>query len=253
MGKIAILGGNHDVATCFLTKATERSCGRVALITGPMNQSIWRECKRQDIKILNAYGEPDFEDEVIDHINQLGITTVVLCWWPHIVKKIHKIPGVTVINTHPSYLPHNRGKNPYYWSIVDGTPFGVTIHKVDDGVDTGDILWQFKIEVQPTDTGESLYRSACQNMKYLLLTHLDEILDEDFPDGIKQDDSIATHHYAKDLLENEDLEVDQKLLEFIDDLRARTFYNHYSGRRIKIDGKTYRIHLELVEDYGKEN
>lgn len=49
------------------------------------------------------------------------------------------------INLHISYLPYNRGSSPNLWSALEGTPAGVSIHKIDSGVDTGDILLQ-KIE-----------------------------------------------------------------------------------------------------------
>lgn len=47
-----------------------------------------------------------------------------------------------VINMHISLLPWNRGSSPNIWSFIDGTPKGVTIHKVDASLDTGDILFQ---------------------------------------------------------------------------------------------------------------
>ncbi|OGZ27279.1 MAG: hypothetical protein A2427_01075 [Candidatus Nealsonbacteria bacterium RIFOXYC1_FULL_40_7] len=50
-----------------------------------------------------------------------------------------------IINLHISYLPYNRGSNPNFWSIVEQTPCGVTIHRVDQGLDTGPILSQIRI------------------------------------------------------------------------------------------------------------
>ena len=50
-----------------------------------------------------------------------------------------------IINLHISYLPYNRGTHPNFWSHYEGTPSGVTIHEIDDGVDTGPIINQKKI------------------------------------------------------------------------------------------------------------
>jgi methionyl-tRNA formyltransferase len=47
-----------------------------------------------------------------------------------------------IINLHISYLPWNRGASPNFWSFHDDTPKGVTIHFIDSGIDTGDILCQ---------------------------------------------------------------------------------------------------------------
>ncbi len=41
-----------------------------------------------------------------------------------------------LINLHISYLPWNRGKDPNFWSWIENTPKGVTIHRIDTGIDT---------------------------------------------------------------------------------------------------------------------
>lgn len=46
------------------------------------------------------------------------------------------------INLHISLLPYNRGAHPNFWAFHDQTPHGVTIHHIDGGVDTGDIIVQ---------------------------------------------------------------------------------------------------------------
>ena len=50
-----------------------------------------------------------------------------------------------IINLHISLLPWNRGADPNIWSFIESTPKGVTIHNVDVGVDTGDVLVQKEI------------------------------------------------------------------------------------------------------------
>src|SRR5215470_9599709 len=63
----------------------------------------------------------------------------------------------SVLNLHPALLPHNRGAHPNVWSLVESTPAGVTLHHVDPGVDTGDIVAQAEVPVEPVDTAETLY------------------------------------------------------------------------------------------------
>ena len=46
------------------------------------------------------------------------------------------------MNLHISLLPWNRGADPNLWSFLKDTPKGITIHYIDSGVDTGDILLQ---------------------------------------------------------------------------------------------------------------
>jgi len=61
------------------------------------------------------------------------------------IKKIKDL-GSKAYNCHISYLPWNRGADPNLWSWLDDTPKGVTIHEIDEGVDTGPIVAQRIVE-----------------------------------------------------------------------------------------------------------
>src|SRR5687768_10497261 len=76
----------------------------------------------------------------------------------HIIRPwvIERFPD-RIVNLHIGYLPWNRGADPNFWSIVDGSPSGVTIHHVDAGVDTGDVIVQEQVPVYPDDTLRTSY------------------------------------------------------------------------------------------------
>jgi methionyl-tRNA formyltransferase len=62
------------------------------------------------------------------------------------------------INYHPSLLPKYRGGSAINWAVISGeTETGVTIHQIDEGVDTGPIILQEKVVIDPDDTVKSLY------------------------------------------------------------------------------------------------
>ena len=56
-----------------------------------------------------------------------------------------------IINIHISYLPFNRGINPNLNSFLNKTPKGVSIHEIDEGLDTGDLLFRKKINFKIND------------------------------------------------------------------------------------------------------
>ena len=58
-----------------------------------------------------------------------------------IIKKLKK----PIYNIHLSYLPFNHGAHPNFWSFIENTPSGVSIHKIDKGIDTGNIILRKKI------------------------------------------------------------------------------------------------------------
>ncbi len=55
------------------------------------------------------------------------------------------LAGGALYNLHISYLPWNRGAHPNIWSFIDDTPKGVTIHRIDAGLDTGPVVAQKKV------------------------------------------------------------------------------------------------------------
>jgi methionyl-tRNA formyltransferase len=62
-----------------------------------------------------------------------------------------------LINLHVSMLPWNRGADPNFWTAHDGTPSGVSIHYIDAGIDTGDLIAQSEVPFTPEDTLATSY------------------------------------------------------------------------------------------------
>lgn len=94
----------------------------------------------------------------------------------------HKIPMFAVdavngraVNLHISYLPYNRGANPNYWSWHDDTPKGVTIHYIDDGFDTGDIIVQKLVDLNPADTLRQTYDTLSREIESLFIDNWDRL------------------------------------------------------------------------------
>lgn len=65
-----------------------------------------------------------------------------------------------ILNAHMALLPKYRGMNVLEWSLFYGDPLGVSIHLIDQGVDTGDVLLQGGIDIEKGDTIESLRHKA---------------------------------------------------------------------------------------------
>ena len=64
------------------------------------------------------------------------------------------------INLHISYLPYNRGAHPNFWSFIDNTPKGVSIHEIDSGIDTGNIIFRQKIKINPYKKNFSTFKKT---------------------------------------------------------------------------------------------
>lgn len=188
--------------------------------------------------------EPDFPEKLQRHGVQLGISVFFGYLLPESV--IRAIPR-GIVNLHTSFLPYNRGAYPNVWPIVDGTPAGVSLHYVDRGVDTGDLIARLEVPVLPTDTGESLYRRLESAAVELFKKNWPAIRSGQAPRE-PQDPAAGTLHRVKDTdsLDRIDPEKLYKAKDLINILRARTF-SGYSGAYFQAGEKKIYLSLKLSE------
>ncbi len=86
-----------------------------------------------------------------------------------------------IINLHIAYLPYNRGAHPNFWAFFDGTPSGVTIHLVDKGIDTGDILFQRAVKFSENeDTFILSYKRLIDEIEMLFIDNVESIVNMTF-------------------------------------------------------------------------
>ena len=95
----------------------------------------------------------------------------------HIIPKdVIEYMNGRIINLHISFLPWNKGSNPNFWSFIDNTPKGVTIHEVNQGLDTGDILLQEAVEFDENkETFKSSYDKLHMTIQNLFKNNWDDI------------------------------------------------------------------------------
>ena len=108
-----------------------------------------------------------------------------------------------MINCHPSFLPWNKGYYPNAWSIIDETPKGSTILRIDEGIDTGDILVQQELQYSSDETLKETYDRCHQAVHQLFEENWLKIRNGEIR-GTKQK-SMGTHHYKKEFAKLEPL------------------------------------------------
>jgi methionyl-tRNA formyltransferase len=103
------------------------------------------------------------------------------------------LPRLGVLNVHPSALPRYRGPAPMLWAIRNGDPvIGVTIHRMDEGLDTGPVLALRDNIPMPDDaTPETVWEQTRPVIAELLVTALDRAAAGD--PGTPQDETLATY------------------------------------------------------------
>jgi methionyl-tRNA formyltransferase len=98
-----------------------------------------------------------------------------------------------LINLHISLLPWNRGADPNLWSYLDNTPRGVTIHIIDQGIDTGNIILQNEVFIDTdSDTLSTSYEKLSYAIEQLFINNSSLILNYSIQ-GTKQTPDGSFH------------------------------------------------------------
>lgn len=172
------VAGQHDNAHGYIKDVSLELCeintpmsikgGHILLLSNNVNSLPllnWLE-KRVDVLYYSDRVNVAMMERINPHLvvsyNYRHIIT------PDIIETVHG----NIINMHISLLPWNRGSSPNIWSFIDDTPKGVTIHVLDEGLDTGDILLQKEIFFdEETETLKSSYERLNTEIVKLLQDH----------------------------------------------------------------------------------
>ena len=138
----------------------------------------------------------------IEEISALAPEVIVVMAYGQILPQgVLGIPRVACLNLHASLLPRHRGAAPIQAAIASGDfETGITVMYMDEGLDTGDILLQRKIDILPTDTGGSLHDRLAQIAPDALLESL-QLLGKKIAPRVPQNNALAT--YAPKLKRND--------------------------------------------------
>jgi methionyl-tRNA formyltransferase len=197
------------------------------------------------------YGKCFRDPAVLNTLQSLELDYILCIHLPTFIpRSVLEIPKHGVLNLHPAYLPYNRGWHSAVWSILEGTPFGATLHFMSDGLDEGDIVHQKCLDKRPNDTGDSLYKKAME-LEF-------EVFKEAWPaiasfsyTRTPQRQDLATRHNIKDLAASGIQQLDPnskmpvKIL--LDRLRALTTNRLDEASFFMEKGRKYRIRISITE------
>jgi methionyl-tRNA formyltransferase len=140
-------------------------------------------------------GRPDLDDETIARALVTTGYDVVLSWfWPRrIPRSILARASRGAFGTHPSLLPRWRGPDPYFHAIAAGDrETGVTLHRLDEQYDAGEVIAQVRVPIEPRDDAWSLARRL-DRPALALLVGCAEALAAGLPlEGTPQNEAEAT-------------------------------------------------------------
>ena len=131
---------------------------------------------------------------VIEAIKAHDIDWLFIIGWSQIAsKEVIQSAKIGAIGAHPTLLPAGRGRAAIPWAIIKGLDVtGVSFFKMDEGIDTGLILRQEEVPIQPTETALTLYNKV-NTAHETLIKKLFVDLQNNNVEGKVQDESKATY------------------------------------------------------------
>lgn len=241
----AIFMGTPDIAAEVLKSLLTSEHEIIAVVTQPDRpKGRGKELAKSPVKLVaEEHGIPVLQPErvkapeVVAQLKELAPDIILVAAFGQIVsKEILDIPKYGCINVHASLLPEYRGAAPIQWAILDGKEkTGITIMRMDEGIDTGDMICTVEIPITSEETGGSLHDKLAAAGGPLLLTAMKQIEDGT---AVYTPQNHEAHTYAKMLrkeLGKLDFTNDAKVLErYIRGLNPwPSAYTYKDGKVIK--------------------
>lgn len=227
----AILESNHEVVAVVTQPDKPKGRGK-KLIYSPVKELALE----YNIPIFQPSSIKD--KEAINQVKELEADVIIAVAYGQLLpKELIDFPKYGCINIHASLLPAYRGSAPINWAIINGEKeSGVTTMYMDEGMDTGDIIYQEKVEITENMTAGELYNILADLGSSLILKTLDHVEKQTEPRK-KQEDEKSSH--APMLTKETGKIYWNKTTEEIFNLIRGTnpwpvAYSHYEGKILKV-------------------
>lgn len=233
----ALIGAGHELAAVVTQPDKPKGRGKAVLMTPVKERAL--EC---GIPVYQPkrVREPEF----LDVLRKLNPDVIVVVAFGQILpREILTLPPFGCVNVHASLLPKYRGAAPIQWAVIDGeTVSGVTTMQMNEGLDTGDILEQEEISLDPEETGGSLFEKLASLGGKMILSTLKGLEDGSI---IPRAQGEMTTPYAKMLTKamgEIDWSMDAASIE-----RLVRGLNPWPSAYTYVNGKTLKIWKARVE------
>lgn len=166
--QLILLGGGHGSLIAFKNIIDKFSVKALVLekYDEESDKEIIEYCDKKHIKIIDFC---DLENYYADFAVMIGFKRKVT---PELLNKF------TFVNIHYSLLPKYRGLHSVAWALINGeNEIGYTVHEVDEGIDSGDIIYQYSKKVSDSDTSWSIMsefdKHVGENITTILRSYID--------------------------------------------------------------------------------
>ncbi len=167
----ALIRNGHNVVG-VVTVADKASGRGLKLTESPVKQYALQH----NIPILQPLSLKD--SEFLEQLKAWNADLFVVVAFRLLPKEVWSMPRLGTFNLHAALLPQYRGAAPINWAIINGEKMtGVTTFMIDDGVDTGTIMFREQCRIEETDTAGDLHDKLMEIGSELVVTTVDALIE----------------------------------------------------------------------------
>ena len=224
--RILFMGGKRVGHGC-LSFMLESGCDVVGVIvnSGDEDSKRWFPSTAE---LARGSDVPVFEwdnvnsDEAVETLKELSPDLIVLAYYDQILRRpLIELPTRYCLNVHMALSEEYRGCYPTTWALLNGeSRTGITIHVVDEGIDTGPIIAQVEVPITNEDTGRSLYERCTDEAIQLFRTSWPHILDDSIQPRVQH--GAGARYYRREFPSRE-LDFNCSGRNVYDQIRAHLF------------------------------
>ena len=179
--KLKIVFWGEDAFSCIILRSLAEAGHQIGLVVTPYYDNLIYKrlegvCKLLQVPLWRA--KKINSEEVYEAVRQLQPDLCVISHFEKLIKDpILSIPRLGFINLHPSLLPYYRGMAPQHWPIINGDKeAGITVHYIDEGTDTGDIIVQRRFPLVDDMYVSDLQKVWMEHYKTIMVEAIDNIV-----------------------------------------------------------------------------
>lgn len=187
-----------------------------------------------------------FTDKIAEEVERLRKYRIGICsGFMEILKpEIYESPEYGILNLHCGKLPEYRGRAPISRSIINGEKeLTVTLHKIDSGVDSGDIFLTGSIEITDTDDVNTLYEKCIPESQRIIEEALKLINETESEAGFRK---YLRPQEKQEKKANKSISDEERLIKPDSEIKVaynlvRALYPPYPGAKFRYRSKEYKI------------
>lgn len=185
-------------------------------------------------------------------LKDIGIDYFLSVHFPYIIpQSVLDIPSVGTLNLHPANLPYNRGWHTPTWAIWEQTPYGATLHWIENdvAVDNGSIAIRRELKVRPEETAHELYQRVLALELDVLREAIPLLVNRTLP-RFPQENAAVTAHTKNDLgsIQNLDFSESMQVGDTLRLLRALTTNDWREAACFQVDGVKYYAQIDIKRE-----